>query len=187
VPVEVKRTLVGEKKIAEKTVQTQTKSDVYDRVREHFVAMGVSDGIMPMLRDTPSSSMRWLKRPELLQLKMATDVTINGEQLIASLTTPKPDTVAPAIATPAVPIEVPLKAPDPNSETTPVAATPIPLPAEPVPAAATVTAPSAAIGETPPVQAAKPAQRKIEPARRPTVVARPSAPSTPVYDFSRSR
>jgi hypothetical protein len=187
VPVEVKRTLVGEKKIAEKTVQTQTKSDVYDRVREHFVAMGVSDGIMPMLRDTPSASMRWLKRPELLQLKMATDVTINGEQLIASLTTLKPDDIAPAVASPATAVEVPPKIPEPNSEIAPVAATPNPTPADPVPAASVATVPAAAIAEAPPVPAAKPSQRKSEPVRRPTVTAKPSAPSAPVYDFSRSR
>ena len=88
-PVEVKKTLIGEKTIAEKTVQTQTKSSTYENVRQHFVAMGVDDSIMPILMAAPGTAIRWLTRAELAQTRMATEISVTGEQLIASAFPPK--------------------------------------------------------------------------------------------------
>ena len=94
-PVEVKKTLIGEQKIAEKTVKTETTSSTYENVRQHFVAMGVDDSIMPMLMAAPSTTIRWLSRAELLQTHMATEIATTGEQLIAAAIPPKPELAAP--------------------------------------------------------------------------------------------
>ncbi len=95
-PVEVKKTLIGEKTIAEKTVQTQTKSSTYENVRQHFVAMGVDDSIMPILMAAPGTTIRWLTRAELAQTRIATEISLTGEQLIASAFPPKPAAPEPA-------------------------------------------------------------------------------------------
>ena len=108
-PVEVKRTLIGEQKIAEKTVKTETKAGTYENVRQHFVAMGVDDSVMPLLMATPSTSIRWLSRAELLQTRMATDIVMTGETVIAAAFPPKtepappenPAATSPALAPPA--------------------------------------------------------------------------------------
>jgi hypothetical protein len=208
-PVEVKRTLIAEKRIAEKTVQTQTKSDIYDKVREHFVAMGINDSIMSLLRETPGTSMRWLKRPELLQLQMATDITVNGEQLIAALTTPKPalaaapaaeaGTPTPGLAvepipeTPqAAPVVSPVAAVPPSAAADPVAATAAPsvpaLPTAPAATAATSPEPSAPAATAPAASPSPPPPRKVEQPRKPAnVSAKAAAPSSPAYDFNKSR
>jgi hypothetical protein len=212
VPVEVKRTLVDEKRISEKTVQTQTKSDVYERVRQHLVAMGIDEAIMPLITETPGTTMRWLKRPELLQLRMATDVTVNGEQLIAALSAPAaPAETAPAgmapgagpSAPPAPPMTAavapaesvqpgatpPLTAgadtaslPSATPSTTPDAA---PAPAAAPPAVApTKSANPAPNIERPPSTALK-APRPAKP--QPPAVAQGARPSAPVYDFNATR
>jgi hypothetical protein len=193
-PVEVKRTLIGEKKIGEKTVQTATSADVYEKVREHLVAMGVSDELMPLLSETPNSSMRWLTRDELVRMKMATDIGVNGEQLIAALTAPKP---VPA-PVPAVTIQDLPPAGPPMASLRPsilAAVAPAAPPAADAALASVPTvppltlAPPAAAVASAPVAALPPDRpRKVTQARRPALaVAKSTTPAAPIYDFNRTR
>jgi hypothetical protein len=184
-PVEVKRTLVGEKTIAEKTVQTQTKSSTYESVRQHFVAMGVDESIMPLLMAAPGTTIRWLTRAELGQTRIATEISLTGEQLIAAAFPPKPEPVA--MSEPAAP---PASAPTTDVATMPAAsaaaAGPLADAAEPAPAPPAATAKPAEVAKP---AAATPAEvvrpRKADKPRRPAV-APAAASASPAYDFSRS-
>ena len=82
VPVVARKTLVSEKKIAEKTTQTATTKGMYDKVRKYFAEMGVGDPMMSLLLATPSSSIHWLSRAELQKTALATDL-VDGVQLLA--------------------------------------------------------------------------------------------------------
>jgi hypothetical protein len=81
IPAETKKTLISEKRIGEKTVETSTKKSSYQKVKVFFAEMGVSEKIMPMLMSAPASSIHWLTGRELRETHMATDF-VDGEQLI---------------------------------------------------------------------------------------------------------
>lgn len=81
IPVATRKTLVSEKKIAEKTTQTPTTQGMYEKVRKYFAEMGVGEPMMALLLATPSSSIHWLTRAELKQTGLATDF-IDGEELL---------------------------------------------------------------------------------------------------------
>lgn len=81
VPVVTRKTLISEKKIAEKTTQTATTKSMYDKVRKYFADMGVGDPMMSLLLSTPSSSIHWLTRAELQQTGLATEF-LDSEQLL---------------------------------------------------------------------------------------------------------
>lgn len=179
-PVEVKRTLVNEKTIAEKTVQTQTKSSTYDNVRQHFEAMGVDDSIMPILMAAPGTTIRWLTRAELGQTKIATEISLTGEHLIAAAFPLKPVAVLEPLAANAEKSAGTTAAPPPTSPL--IAAT---TAIEPPPITAAHAKPDSAAA---PVVAnsAEPARpRKIEKPRR-AGSAPVAGSASPVYDFSRS-
>ncbi len=181
-PVEVKRTLVNEKTIAEKTVQTQTKSSTYDNVRQHFVAMGVDDSIMPILMAAPGTTIRWLTRAELGQTKIATEIALTGEHLIAAAFPPKPEPVA---------VLEPLAANTQKSAGTTAA----PPPTSPLVAATTaIEPPPITTAQAKPDSAAAPVVANSAEPARPRKIEKPrragSAPAagsaSPVYDFTRS-
>lgn len=81
VPTEVKRTLISEKRVNEKTFEAKTPDSAYRKISKYFNEMGVDESLMPMLKDTPNSSIHWLTRAELKTTAMATD-TVDGEQII---------------------------------------------------------------------------------------------------------
>ena len=175
-PVEVKRTLVGEKTIAEKTVQTQTKSSTYENVRQHFVAMGVDDSIMPILMAAPGTTIRWLTRTELGQTKIATEISLTGEHLIAAAFAPKPDSIAVNAPAPAA-----ASASSKEVVAVPPAAAVARLPTAGLPPAATVLAQPAEVDKpalTPPAGVSR-SRKADKPRRQP-------ASALPVYDFGRS-
>ena len=105
IPTETKRTLISQQRINERTVETKTPASAYAKVAAYFREMGVGEAVMPMLKNTPHTSIHWLTRAELVATNMATD-TIDGEQLIAALGKP----AVPAAAA-AVPAPVPAQAP----------------------------------------------------------------------------
>ncbi len=102
VPVVARKTLVSEKKIAEKTVQTETTQGMYQKVRKYFADMGVGDPMMSLLLATPSSSIHWLSRAELQQTALATDFE-DGEKLLTGVS---------GISTPPTPVKPPLPVAD---------------------------------------------------------------------------
>ena len=81
VPTETKKTLISEKRIGEKTVETSTKKSSYQKVKTFFAEMGVAEKIMPLLMSAPATSIHWLSSRELRETHMVTDF-IDGEQLI---------------------------------------------------------------------------------------------------------
>ncbi len=87
-PVETRKTLVSEKRIAEKAVPTPTKASAYEKVSAYFTEMGVGEGVMRALLATPNSSVRWLTRAELQASQMATEPT-DGQQLVTGVPTPR--------------------------------------------------------------------------------------------------
>lgn len=94
VPFATRKTLVSEKKIAEKTTQTPTTQGMYDKVRKYFAEMGVGDPMMALLLATPSNSIHWLTRAELQQTALATDLT-DGESLLKGAEFKPADSSAP--------------------------------------------------------------------------------------------
>lgn len=82
VPVEVRRVLISEKRINEKTTIARTPDSAYAKVTRFFAEMGVSGTVMPLLRSTPNSAIHWLTRSELKSTAMATDAA-DGEALVA--------------------------------------------------------------------------------------------------------
>jgi hypothetical protein len=80
-PQEVRRVLVSEKRVNERVVETRTPDSAYKDVARFFTEMGIGNAIMPIVKTTPSSTMRWLTRTELATTGMTTD-TIDGEELI---------------------------------------------------------------------------------------------------------
>ncbi len=81
VPTEVRRTLISERRVNEKTLEARTPESAYKRVASYFAEMGISNAVMPMLKETPNSSIHWLTRTELKTTAMATDV-LDGQQLL---------------------------------------------------------------------------------------------------------
>lgn len=75
VPVQVSRTLVSEKRVAEKTTQTATTPATYRQIRSYFGEMGVGEGVMTALLATPSQKIHWFTRSELQATRLATDLT----------------------------------------------------------------------------------------------------------------
>jgi tetratricopeptide (TPR) repeat protein len=80
-------TILSERKVSEKTVETKTANSTYTKARDFFTEMGISDGIMKLLRDAPANDMHWLNANELKVTGIATDL-INGEQYLAGVTAP---------------------------------------------------------------------------------------------------
>lgn len=89
VPVSTRKTLVSEKKIAEKTTQTPTTQGMYDKVRKYFTDMGIGEPMMQLLLATPSSSIHWLTRAELKETGLATDFA-DATQLFSPATVQAP-------------------------------------------------------------------------------------------------
>ena len=86
VPTEVKRTLISEKRINEKTLEAKTPESAYKRVASYFNEMGIRNAVMPLLKETPNSSIHWMTRAELKATAMATDM-LDGQQLIDGVST----------------------------------------------------------------------------------------------------
>jgi Tfp pilus assembly protein PilF len=80
-------TILSERKVSEKTVETKTADRTYTNARNFFTEMGINDSIMKLLRDAPANDMHWLSEPELTATGMATHL-INGQQFIEGRTSP---------------------------------------------------------------------------------------------------
>ena len=83
-PAETRKTLISEKRIAGKTIETPTTSSSYQRVKTYFAEMGVSNAVMPLLMSATGKSIRWLTGLELRETKIATDFT-DGEQMMTGV------------------------------------------------------------------------------------------------------
>ena len=81
VPVEVRRILVSEKRVNEKTTVAKTPESAYVKVAKYFAEMGVADSVMGILKSAPNTSIHWMTRAELKATAMATDM-IDAETLI---------------------------------------------------------------------------------------------------------
>jgi hypothetical protein len=83
VPVETKRTLISQERVNQRTTETKTPQSAYAKIASFFAEMGIGEGIMPMIKTTPHSSIHWLTRTELSATRLATG-SIDGEELILS-------------------------------------------------------------------------------------------------------
>lgn len=88
IPVATTKTLVSEKRIAEKTTLTPTKETDYQKIARYFAEMGVGEGVMRALLVTPSTSIHWFSRAELVATSMATEL-MDGQQLVTGVVTPR--------------------------------------------------------------------------------------------------
>jgi hypothetical protein len=86
-PQEVRRELISEKRVNVKTVETRTPDSAYADVSRYFAEMGITPAIMPMVKATPSTTMRWLTRAELTSTRMETHA-IEGVQLVTGTLAP---------------------------------------------------------------------------------------------------
>jgi tetratricopeptide (TPR) repeat protein len=78
-------TILSERKVSEKTVETKTADRTYAAARSFFVEMGINDSIMKLLRDAPANDMHWLSESDLTSTGMATNL-INGQQFFEGRT-----------------------------------------------------------------------------------------------------
>lgn len=154
----VRKVLLKERTLWTKTVEGPSGEKTYDRIARFFVEMGVSAGIMPLLRSAPHSSIRALNAAELKQTRLATDFR-NGEQVIAAL----------AVATPSPPSSS--AAPLPTVVTLPSKPSDRAAPAKP--ATSTSTTASIAAAKTAPATAATAKSDKSQTPSRPTVRKKP--------------
>jgi hypothetical protein len=83
-PVEVKRELISEKRVNEKTVRTETPDSAYRMIAKYFAEMGVTEAVMPMIKSTPNTSMHWLTARERTTTRLVT-VAIDGEELLTGV------------------------------------------------------------------------------------------------------
>jgi hypothetical protein len=79
--VQLSKTLVSEKKVSQKTVETNTPQKSYEQIQKYFSEMGVNKDIMPMILKTPNTTMHWLTPAELTLTRLATDKK-DGYQLL---------------------------------------------------------------------------------------------------------
>ena len=100
VPVQLQKSLISEKKIAETKEAKPTSDATYSRITAYFVEMGISDTVMPILMSAPHSGIRWLRNAELTSTRLATDF-LTGEQMLLP---PKPLPGIPVAAVPGSPI-----------------------------------------------------------------------------------
>jgi hypothetical protein len=167
----VRKVLLKERTLWTKTVEGPSGEKTYDRIARFFVEMGVSGGIMPLLRSAPHSSIRALNAAELKQTRLATDFR-NGEQVIAAL----------SIAMPAPP---PTNA-APQPTTAPPAAKPSDQAAPAKPVTPTSTTASIAPAKTAPAMApaAKPENSQPPPRATARKKPKPRPSTTSVRDWS---
>ena len=95
VPVEVSRKLVGEKTVSRKTVEESAKARDYKPVMAYFKAMGVGEGVLPLMQSTEHTSIQWLTAEELAVTKLTTDAG-SGEALLYPTASASSDVVAAA-------------------------------------------------------------------------------------------
>jgi len=82
-----RKTLVSERRIAQRVVETRTSQKTYDQIEQYFAEMGIGETIMPLILSTPSNRLHVLTRSELETTRLATD-WIDGEQLLAKAAVP---------------------------------------------------------------------------------------------------
>ena len=95
-PVEVKRELISEKRVNEKTFQTQTPESAYRMIAKYFAEMGVGDGVVSLIKATPNASMHWLTASERNSTRLVTE-TMDGEELITGVVKTYRPTVNPTV------------------------------------------------------------------------------------------
>jgi hypothetical protein len=183
-PVEVRRTLIREKTLSTQTVEMATGEKTYAKISKYFAEMGVADGIMPILRSAPNSSIRWMRPNELRTTALATDL-INGEQLLAIA--PPPAQPAPPVATlpPVQPAQATTAATAAAAVSVPLSpapSVPAPIGTAPIAGASIATSPNAAVEQAarPKVAAAATAPPANAPDSSPTTtppVVKPAAPA----------
>jgi hypothetical protein len=104
----VAKTLLSEQTLTQKTVETKTGKDMYDRLARFFAEMGIGQEIVAMFQSTPNASVRWLTRDELKATGLATDakdgLLLNAEAPASNGTTAS---VAPTSNPPSAPNSLP--------------------------------------------------------------------------------
>jgi len=77
----IKRRLVSERRIFQRTVPGKTAQRHYEKSKRYFLDMGIADSIMAMIADTPNSDVYWLTPTELTNTRLATEAT-EASQLV---------------------------------------------------------------------------------------------------------
>jgi hypothetical protein len=104
-----RKTLVSERKVAQRVVETRTSQKTYDQIRQYFAEMGIREAIMPLILSTPSDKLHLLTRNELELTGLGTD-WVDGEQLLAKAAVsavPLADAPRPHARSPAEPADAP--------------------------------------------------------------------------------
>lgn len=96
-----RKQVLKEEVLRVETREGPAEEKTYEKIRAYFAEMGIGEAIMPILREAPNSSIRWVRIAELKSTGLATDF-LNGEQLLApppaataSIAVPSPGVVAP--------------------------------------------------------------------------------------------
>ena len=114
VPVETTKTLVSSKKIDENTVKLTTSDEAYKKSAKYFAEMGITDGIMPLVKSATPDKIHVLTFAELKSTNMATDF-VQGETLLLGLMPSEPKSEAAKSSVellPTGPVEVQVKRPE---------------------------------------------------------------------------
>ena len=91
-PPVIKKTLLSERRLSQKTVETPTADSAYKKVKTYFAEMGITESMMPLVMSASGKSIHWLTGRELRETKIATD-SKDGAQLIKGVM--EPDRAAP--------------------------------------------------------------------------------------------
>jgi hypothetical protein len=87
------RQLVSERRVTERVVETRTPQKTYDEIGRYFAEMGIGEGLMPLILETPGDQLHWLTAEELKATGLATD-RLDGEQLLTRVVTAPPKQAA---------------------------------------------------------------------------------------------
>jgi hypothetical protein len=168
----VRRRLIREDVLSVETREGPASEKAYDKIRRYFAEMGIGDAIMPIMRDAPNSSIRWVKMAELQATRLATDF-VNGEQLLFA----KPPAAAVAAVAPTAASPDTTAASKPACDATAPAASPCATAAAPIPAAAPKPA-AAGTGGVAPARVAAPAA-PVKAVAKPGARPKPRAAAAP--------
>ena len=93
-----RKQLVSERRVTERVVETRTPQKTYDEIGRYFAEMGIGEGLVPLILDTPGDRLHWLTPDELKATGLATD-RLDGEQLLTRATVALPQQTVAAPAT----------------------------------------------------------------------------------------
>ena len=102
-PPEVKKKLLSEETLSEKTVEKPADEKAYAKIAKYFTEMGIADGIMTYQRQATEGKPSILRHPELQTTQLATGF-MSAIQYLRPV--PPPAAAAPTPAAPAGPVMV---------------------------------------------------------------------------------